>query len=382
MMNVMMIAIAVVAVLLLGTLIWVLFFSGTGRSKAPKEEIPQGVSMVRLRSAVSGRTVMEIYSDDLLIDSPVPFYSELEQEELKEETLIERWRRSDLSIEERRKLAAEMRAVGYEVSFDGDDSSAQEAQEELFDNMPDTVDGLLSVVENRSHSDAYRAEARRRLKTMLGGEPDGDGAADGSREESADSGEEEGDSDGQGGGQGEDDGFTAGEFEVDPVTGAPVSRDAAGVPTAPEGIRDVDEDYLVTLDFPHSEVPEVDDERDSRMAVDLMRFIARSFRKGLIEPELVRFAEKRLNLEANCEWTEEQRSRAVSRSDEFHALEESTIDELDGYIREVVEENAKAHTPSKKAKKTTTLGFDPHGGKNDVIWQRLREWGNNKMSNV
>lgn len=376
-MNAMIIVITVVALVLLGLLIWVLFFSSGRSSKTPKEEVPQGVSMVRLRSAVSGRTVMEIYSDDLLIDGPVPFYSELEQEELKEETLIERWRRKDLTPEERRELAGQMRAVGYEVTYDGEEG-AKETHEELFESMPTTLDGLLSVIESRDHSDAYRAEARRRVTEILGGGPSAPKEEDcGVPEEEED---EDDDSHPEGDGQGDDDGFYEGAIEVDPVTGAPVPPKAEES-VVPDDVRDVDESYLVTLDFPHVEDTEPDDEKDSRMARDLMRFIARSFRKGLIEPELVDFAQRRFGMEVNCDWTEEQRSRAVARAEDFHALEDKTVDELDGYIRGVVEENRKAHAPSKKERKVT-LGFDPHGGKNDLMWQRLEDWGNAEMANI
>lgn len=396
--NILLVSVIVLIVILVGLMIWIVFFSKP--KKAEKEEVPQSYSVVRVRSAVSGKTVMEIYSDDLLVDGPVPFYSDLEQEEMKEETLIERWRRKDLSREEREELAREMRAVGYQVTLEGEsEAAAGEAAPSVpaggsgTPALPDSMDELFAIVKNPMYSEAYKSEAKRKLAVLLGTEP--------ASEDEGEGGEDD-DTHGEGNGQGTDDDFAGGGFEVDPVTGAPVSREtqsapeeagnsyaeALGAPVSREGVsvpeetadvREGDDTYLVTLDFPHDEKQEVDDDKDSRLAIELMRFIARSFRSGLIDPELVAFAERRLHLDVNYVWTEEEKVRVAMRSDKYNGLEEKSVEELDSFVRSVVEQKKKAHTVTKKEKKIT-LGFDPKGGKNDLVWKRLEDWGNEEFA--
>lgn len=373
--NILLVSVIVLIVILVGLMIWIVFFSKP--KKAEKEEVPQSYSVVRVRSAVSGKTVMEIYSDDLLVDGPVPFYSDLEQEEVKEETLIERWRRKDLSREEREELAREMRAVGYQVTLEGEGGApAGEAAPSVpaggsgTQALPDSMDELFAIVKNPMYSEAYKSEAKRKLAVLLGTEP--------ASEEEGEGGEDD-DTHGEGNGQGTDDDFAEGGFEVDPVTGAPVSRETQSAPEEAADVREGDDTYLVTLDFPHDEKLEVDDDRDSRLAIELMRFIARSFRSGLIDPELVAFAERRLHLDVNHVWTEEEKVRVAMRSDKYNGLEEKSVEELDSFVRSVVEEKTKAHTVTRKEKKVT-LGFDPKGGKNDLVWKRLEDWGNEEFA--
>ncbi len=396
--NIFFISAVVLVILFAGALLWVLFAGRKSAKNSPNDDDDDSsVSVVRVRSAASGKTVMEIYSDDdIVIDGPVPFYPDLEQEEMDEETLIERWRRTDLTRAERSALAREMREVGYQVEYDDEEpedggasseARAPEAESKSVPtSLPDDVDALMEIISSSQYTDDYKNEAKRKLKAVLSSAPSpSEGSEDGgSGKDDGNDGGEESDLSG--------DGFeNGGGFEIDPVTGAPVSRDepsdeppveeeeeeSAEEPTpaekdAPDNLEMIDEDYSVVYS-PQKESPlEESDDRDSRLAMELMRFIKRSFSNGLIEPELVSFAEKRLNLKIVYEWTEEQKARALSRSREFVDLEDKSVDELDAFVRSVVEQNRARKSESTPSHKIT-IGFDKDGGKNDIMWQRLHD---------
>ena len=98
----------------------------------------------------------------------------------------------------------------------------------------------------------------------------------------------------------------------------------------------VDGEDMVPMDF----TEEYDDAADSMKAVRLMGFIARSFKERLITPELVLFAQRRLNLKVNPEyWTEEDFIRANARVGVYERNPEfvnMAPDEFDMYFRSVV----------------------------------------------
>lgn len=371
--NLLIIIFAFLAFASIGVLLWVLF--SAKRAPNRKEEPAPNVAMIRVRSAVPGKTVVEIYSDDLYLDGPAPFDNELNDPIAdREETPIERWRRNDLSPEEREALAEELRSLGYTVEFNREGAPEEPAEEgtqapapaasAMDFNFPKDPKELLAIVDNVTYPEEVRKEARHRLDKFFEstGAPEGDGDGEDSDDHTGEDG------------QGTDGEPAEGEFEVDPVTGAPVFRsEAPAAEPVPEDIREVDESYIVTLDFPHEDHNEPDDDRDSRLAIELMKFIAHSFRKGLVDPELVDFAERRLNLKVNHDWTEEEKARVVSRKDEFHYLDNKTIEEFDAIVRASVEERegrAKSDDSAPKPK-AVNLGFDPNGGKNDLLWQRL-----------
>lgn len=367
-MQVMLFAVIIVLLLVVAGAFIMVVFSGRSSKKKVKEEDEGYVSVVRVRSAISGRTVMEILSDDLLIEGPTPYFPDLESAELKEESLIDRWRRTDLTPEERKNLAKEMRAVGYTVDYDGDESPSEAPSGDAPNELPENQYELLDIINSDSYSEEYKAAARRKLSSLLGA----------AVAESAPAGEESSDDEQEGDGEDGDSNLSGdgtemeGAFEVDPVTGAPVSRtEPEEGSNAPEDIRDIDErDVPPVTGVP---VPETDDDKDSRMAIELMRFIVKSLRKGLIDPELVSFAESRLRLKAVYDWTDEQKARALSRKDIYKPLEEKSVEEFDMFVRDTVAKRRDtAEIPV--SKKNVTLGFNAHGGKNDLMWERLQNW--------
>lgn len=170
------------------------------------------------------------------------------------------------------------------------------------------------------------------------------------------------------------------------------------------------------------------DDTESRKAISLMVFIARSFKAGLISPELVAFAQDKLHLEVDASfWTPEQRVRARQRQGIYQrdaALVKMSIDEFDLHMREVVAHREaegveapeaaaaipvettapvvektvelQAEAPVQEERRDTapvkgkpkagvapekprrkpgtrpvSAFFDAHGGKNDLMWARL-----------
>ena len=115
-----------------------------------------------------------------------------------------------------------------------------------------------------------------------------------------------------------------------------------------------------------------DDDDESRQAIELMGFIARSFREGLISPELVRLAEDRLNMRVNpALWSgdDERRARlgaAVYGRD--HEMVSMPLEAFDKRVREVVAAAGKA---AGGGSRPVTVFPDRHGGKDDIAWRRL-----------
>ena len=203
--------------------------------------------------------------------------------------------------------------------------------------------------------------------------------------------------------------------EQAPVTESPVEEPEDGTTMAAQlesedPVDTVSEDDGETIDFRFGEDFDIDDE-DSRKAIALMSFIARNFKDGLISPELVAFAQDKLNLQVvRGYWTPEQWARANQRKGVYHRdakLENMALDEFDLHVKEVVASNLAAREkeaadegsaetgeasapaaprktgpgkpkdgnvakqPRKAGARPVSAFFDAHGGKNDLMWQRL-----------
>ena len=112
-----------------------------------------------------------------------------------------------------------------------------------------------------------------------------------------------------------------------------------------------------------------------------MTFIAKSFRDNLISPELVAFAQEKLHLHVSRSfWTREQWRRANARKVGYFkdpTLVSMPVDAFDMHIRTVVEANKAAREKAspapvgtRKSRPVSTF-FDAHGGKNDLMWERV-----------
>ena len=114
-----------------------------------------------------------------------------------------------------------------------------------------------------------------------------------------------------------------------------------------------------------------DDDAESRQAIELMGFIARAFREGLISPELVRLAENRLNIRVNPSlWSVDDERRArlgmavYERDQEMGSM---PLEAFETRVREVVAAAGKAGGGTRPV----TVFPDRHGGKDDIVWSRL-----------
>ena len=114
-----------------------------------------------------------------------------------------------------------------------------------------------------------------------------------------------------------------------------------------------------------------DDDAESRQAIELMGFIARAFREGLISPELVRLAENRLNIRVNPYlWSVDDERRArlgmavYGRDQEMGSM---PLEAFETRVREVVAAAGKAGGGTRPV----TVFPDRHGGKDDIVWSRL-----------
>ena len=127
----------------------------------------------------------------------------------------------------------------------------------------------------------------------------------------------------------------------------PAGQPQAGA-DAEKPASDGDRDGLVDAGRPLNMtfVEEYDDEEDSRCAVELMGFIADSFNDLLIAPELVEFAQRKLNLRVNRGyWTDEDYARANARIVVYERNQEFVdmkVADLERYVRASVAMNGKA----------------------------------------
>lgn len=141
---------------------------------------------------------------------------------------------------------------------------------------------------------------------------------------------------------------------------------------------EVDEERGICWDY--SEADYSDDNAAVLKAITLMMFITDSLKKGLISPELARFAETRLQLKAADDaWNNLLLDQAQSRIAKFSDVDVS-IDELDRMVREDVDshvaaqkvaEKPQAARPRPSVPKFKTTRIDEHGGQLDMVWDRI-----------
>lgn len=459
---------------------------GPAPVRTPSAPTAPGGSPVTVRSAFAGSPgkgtvrVIEMDSDTFLsMQQPLDFFFDNEYD--FEPSLIERFRDPSVSEEERGEIAERLRRLGYIVDYPASrqgafvsdpvvpdvDDEGDEGAKDLSEETDIYV--LRGVLSDPYASEEDREVARARLAEL---ESSGEGESapaeapgDEDEEEEEDDGSDGGDGGGFGSGYVDPLGLESIEDPHPEVPYEPVDESAGmdGTPgesvAEPEPVYDPVEPVVeeTAADGPEPETTEKvegdaedeavrdageaagdevevlfregfeADDTDSMKAISLMTFIARSFKSGLISPELVAFAQDKLHLEVDPSfWTPEQRVRARQRQVIFQrdeALVNMPIEEFDLHIREVVahreaegaaapeaaaeapaaeapvpvktaeapvEERPKVEGPAAEAPvkgrpkagasekprrkpgtRPVSAFFDAHGGKNDLMWARL-----------
>lgn len=141
------------------------------------------------------------------------------------------------------------------------------------------------------------------------------------------------------------------------------------------------------------------DDADFKIAVRIMNIIFEAFRENLLPPEFILYVAKRFSFRIDDnQWTPEQKLRAEQREVIYHRIpkyDSMSIEEFEQLVnqkitkakdmgRPVQEEEAPAQEPEREggevaipgkpvSVKVVSVFFDAHGGKNDLMWERLRK---------
>lgn len=141
------------------------------------------------------------------------------------------------------------------------------------------------------------------------------------------------------------------------------------------------------------------DDSDFKIAVRLMNIIFEAFRENLLPPEFILYVARRFSFRIDDnQWTPEQKLRAEQREVIYHRIpkyDSMSIEEFEQLVnqkitkakdmgRPVQEEEAPAQEPEREdgevmiphkpvSVKVVSVFFDAHGGKNDLMWERLRK---------
>lgn len=141
------------------------------------------------------------------------------------------------------------------------------------------------------------------------------------------------------------------------------------------------------------------DDSDFKIAVRLMNIIFEAFRENLLPPEFILYVARRFSFRIDDnQWTPEQKLRAEQREVIYHRIpkyDSMSIEEFEQLVnqkitkakdmgRPVQEEEAPAQEPECEGEevitpvkpvsvKVVSVFFDAHGGKNDLMWERLRK---------
>lgn len=403
------ILLVIVLLLVVGIMFLLVKPAGTAVKGGQSVSVVHENSIVTVRSAVDGNLVVSVAPADNDPGDLIPADGGYEFDEF--ETPAERYRRRDLTYEERMRLTEELSRCGYRVMSvdewernygpmvresdreggEGGGGAAPKQPEGPADEDPVPA-GEGSVVHAEESSDAASSVQ------AGGGEDDVQG--DGGDGEDGDSPEdEEGETDGGAGqpdgndgdgGRSEDSSDDAGDGEDDEDDGGNAAEsseedvgavsDGRSVPAA-EGWGD---DYPEVQDASDDGEPfPVDDYSD--LAIRLMKFMTVSFRKGFLSRELLEFAQHRLLLispESGTSVDELLKMCSVpARYSPDPRIEKMNLEEFDMYVRdgvrtrisEIVEEEAEKTdvVPVEIPKKKSLL--DPRGGISDLGWKMLDE---------
>lgn len=308
-------------------LILVLLVAGAGlfllkkpavKTAAPVASVAEG-GLVTVRKVETGDVpAVEASADDIEGNEPVP----MDLLDEREETLLDRYHRKDLTRVEREEVTDELRKVGYKVV------SVDEWED---------IHGPCPVVE---------ASADVPSKGSVPSVQDDSSSGDGDEDDGSDddgpmdmSGQQE-----------------SGHIEVDPDSLMPLGEQEYQSDELPEeGLMPVQAEYpedeyglpVQGEDDVNPVVPEDDDddmrERESALSLELMRFICSSRRRGLISEELVMFAQVRLRLLCPGTGMTLEELLVAGAGDYVYSpdpgIADLSLDDFDMYVRRVVEGN-------------------------------------------
>lgn len=353
------------------------FFVGTAYMKKTPASSPEpartgeGVvvsqdSIIIPRSASVKIIIRDADPDDITDNAPAAFDIESEEEELG---YISDWQRLfafDTPMEERRLIYEELCESGI-YCFAPFEQLFPESLEASVSETEGTYDEPDPVSEGEEDSGVEEVQEPEQEQTEDEEEPDS-GEPEDAEQTPVDS---EGDTE-------EED---TEEERVD--EDGRIIYDADNEALLEEAERErqdeVDEERGISWDY--SEADYSDDNAAVLKAITLMTFITDSLKKGLISPELARFAETRLQLKAADDaWNNLLLDQAQAKIAKFSDLDVS-IDELDRMVREDVgshsaavqkeSEKPQAARPRPSVPKFKTTRIDEHGGQLDMVWDRI-----------
>ena len=370
-------------------------------------------SIVNVRSAGSKKIVVELDLDYIPNAETLPFDPALEALESEERTIIEIFRDPNTPLSEKKRIYDELVSNGYEVK-NPEDASQNTVRD--FSDVDD-LNVLHSYLKDSSFSEAEKKAVRNRISTLLGmpvgRESDSKGGGDSSSSEASESDDDYDAAEGFVDNDSLESVETDAEYEPVPEVpepeAQPASDEASEEPVRTEVKEGKEEELPQDPDVPESDGDvlviefdkELDDAVDSTKSIELMTFIAKSFRNGLIRPDLVEFAEQKLHLNVvEGLWDKEKKAEArrlrKERAELYVPMEMMNVDEFDTNIRQMVHDEEVRHEKfarnaaavaaetvkdvvdeSRSDKEEERVSVYPlqRGGLHDIAMDRLRTYG-------
>lgn len=405
-------------------------------SYQPRQVSASSIVSVR-NAVVSGDRVFGIFDMDIedyenVMANP-EFTIVTSDEDYYEENDLDRLRNPDVPEEEKLMIVESLRRNGYKVTYpyppeDGQVAAPASEEESEQEAMPEDISAindarrLHEILQDPFVSEEDKALAKERLAQL--GEDAGDGTgSDGNYEAPA---YDDGGYGDQFGGYVDPDTFQSPEppyTEETPEGTEPGNEgDAApevepevakGGVKAPEAYHEESGEQVEPAAEAQPERSDggkagewfgfdgdVDiDDADFKIAVRIMNIIFQAFRENLLPPEFILYVAKRFSFRIDDnQWTPEQKLRAEQREVIYHRIpkyDSMSIEEFEQLVnqkitkakdmgRSVQEEEAPAQEPEREGGEVATPGkpvsvkvvsvfFDAHGGKNDLMWERLRK---------
>lgn len=424
-----------ILVALAGAGVYYLYFKDAPKKDSYQPRQVSASSIVNVRNAVvSGDRVFGIFDMDIVdyenVMANPEFTIVTSDDDYYEENDLDRLRNPDVPEEEKLMIVESLRRNGYKVTYpyppeEGQTAAPAEADDAEQEAMPEDISAindtrrLHEILQDPFVSEEDKALAKERLAQL--GEDAGDSTG----------------SDGNYVAPPYDDGGYGDEFGgfVDPDTfqspesphteetpegtepgnegdAAPAVEPevAEGVVKAPEAEPEEQAEPTAEAQPQRSDGGkagewfgfdgDVDiDDSDFKIAVRLMNIIFEAFRENLLPPEFILYVAKRFSFRIDDnQWTPEQKLRAEQREVIYHRIpkyDSMSIEEFEQLVnqkitkakdmgRPVQEEEAPAQEPEREGGEVATPGkpvsvkvvsvfFDAHGGKNDLMWERLRK---------
>ncbi len=386
------ILIVLLLVLVLGVLYFLLGGNSGNRSGMRqgdrRPDVPHP-GIVTVHNATSRKVVIELDMDELGAAASVPFYADLEFEEFNEKTLLEKYMDPATPLEEKQAIEEELRD---KYLFHKSVSQKKANEENSVTDFSGVTD--INLLFNRLSSpyvdEKTRFAIQKRIDELRSIEKKSGGndsaVVTKSGEDDSDNDDDGSSSDGLNENERPTEGYVdpldfMSPHQTEPTDGTEESKVEEPVQAVAEVDAETaevlsmasDSEALYVCDFGYYNEP--DDNADSVLAIELMKFIADSFRKGYINEDLVAFAQDKLNLQVNSKIWEESRKvnskiPKIGISKPVTELESMTVEEFDLHVREEV--GRETGSADAVVVEPVTVGPAAHGGKHELLWQRLK----------